>query len=84
MILDEARKEINNIDSEIVSLLERRFNVVLNVGQYKKENNLPVLDEEREKKVIKNCISKLNNKDFSKSVEEIYKQIMDSCKDLEK
>lgn len=83
MDLENARKEINKIDKEIVHLLERRLNVVMEIGKYKKENNLPVYDEEREKAVINNCLSYLENKKFSNSIEEIYKQIMDSSKLLE-
>lgn len=83
MILEEARKEINEIDKEIVKLLEKRFCTVLKVGQYKKENNLPVLDEKREARVIENCIDNLEDKIFSKQVEDIYRQVMNSCKELE-
>lgn len=84
MDLNNARTEINNIDEEIVHLLEKRFNIVIKIGQYKKENNIPVYDEEREKAVIKNCISYLINKGYSKGIEDIYRQIMNSSKELEK
>lgn len=84
MILEEFRKEINSIDEELVRLLERRFNVVLKIGQYKKENNLPIYDEDREKKVIENCVSRLENKNYSHHMETLYRHIMDTCKDLEK
>jgi chorismate mutase/prephenate dehydratase len=66
-----------------VYLLEKRLNVVMKIGEYKKENNIPVYDEDREKAVIKNCLNYLDNKQFSNSIEEIYKQIMDSSKLLE-
>lgn len=84
MYLNNARIEINNIDKEIVHLLEMRFNVVTEIGQYKKENNLSVYDEVREKTVVKNCISYLENKNYSKGIEDIYRQIMNSSKELEK
>lgn len=84
MELDKARIEINAIDKEMVKLLEKRFNLVLQIGQYKKDNNLPVYDAEREKKVIENCVNNLENKMYSKHIETIYKQIMNTCKELEK
>jgi len=83
MDLESARIEINKIDKEIVHLLEKRLNVVMEIGKYKKENNLPIYDEEREKLVISNCLNYLENKKYSNSIEEIYKQIMDSSKLLE-
>lgn len=84
MELDRARIEINAVDKEIVKLLEKRFNLVLQIGKYKKDNNLPVYDEDREKKVIENCENNLENNMYSKHIETIYKQIMNTCKELEK
>lgn len=84
MTMEEYRKEINSIDDELIKLLERRFNVVLKIGQYKKKNNLPIYDETREKMVIENCVNRLENKNYSRNIEEVYHQIMDTCKDLEK
>lgn len=83
MDLKNARIEINKIDKEIVNLLEKRFNIVLEIGRYKNENNIPVYDAEREKFVVKNCIEHLNNIDFSKQIKDIYEQIMNSSKELE-
>lgn len=83
MDLNNSRIEINKIDKEIVSLLEKRFNIVMEIGKYKKENSIPVYDEKREKVVIKNCIDYLNNRELSKQIEDIYMQIMNSSKELE-
>lgn len=83
MDLNNSRIEINKIDKEIVSLLEKRFNIVMEIGKYKKENRIPVYDEKREKVVIKNCIDYLNNRELSKQIEDIYMQIMNSSKELE-
>ena len=83
MELNKARTEINNIDKEIVNLLEKRFNIVNEIGCYKRKQNLPVYDENREKQVTKNCINFLENKDYSKCIDDIYFQIMRSCKDIQ-
>lgn len=83
MELDKARIEINNIDKEIVKLLERRFNIVNEIGSYKKEHNLPVYDEKREEQVINNCVNFLENKSYSRCIDDIYFQIMRSCKNIQ-
>lgn len=83
MDLNDARVEINSIDSEIVHLLEKRFNVVIEIGNYKKKNNIPVYDEKREQNVISNCVSYLEDEQYSKYILDIYKQIMNSCKELQ-
>lgn len=83
MDLNIIREEINKIDKELVLLLEKRFDIVMKVRYYKKQNNLPILDENREKTVIKNCINNLNNKDYSSQIEEIYKHIMSLSRQLQ-
>jgi monofunctional chorismate mutase len=51
--IEDLRKQIDKLDDQIVSLLSKRMKVVKNVGRLKKENNLPVLDNSRWKKIIK-------------------------------
>lgn len=82
--LDEIRTEINKVDKEIVNLLEKRFNLVLQVGQYKKVNNLPISNEEREKNVIEKCKETLTNDRFKDYLDKIYLEIIDTCKDIQK
>ncbi len=83
MDLNSVRIEINEIDKEIVACIEKRFNLAVEIGKYKKENNLPVYDEVREKKVIENCIGYLNNKNYASHIEDIYMQIMNLSKKLQ-
>ena len=84
MELDIARIEINNIDQEIVKLLEERFYLVNEIGLLKREQNLPIYDNAREKEVLDSCISLLENKEYSKYIYDIYLQIMKSCKEIQK
>lgn len=83
MELNKKRLEISNIDKEIVNLLEKRFDIVMELGRYKMEKNLPIYDELREQLVVENCISHLQNKEYSKCIDDIYFQIMRSCKDIQ-
>lgn len=83
MEINELRSEINEIDRKIVKLLEKRFDFVLQVGHYKKEKNLPIFDPERENMIIENCGSYLENKIYLKYLEQIYTEIMNSCKDIQ-
>ena len=69
------RKQINDIDEQIVNLLAKRMQVVEKIGQYKKENNLPPLDNSRWQKVIK------SKKGFMKK---IWKIIHDQALKVEK
>lgn len=76
MDLSECRKEIDNIDKELVKLFEKRMNVAINVAKYKIENNLPIFNEAREVEVIKKNVDRLNNKEYSKLTENFFNQLM--------
>ncbi|HOK49827.1 MAG TPA: chorismate mutase [Sedimentibacter sp.] len=80
MELKRFRKEIDKIDREIVKLLEKRFILVSDLGIYKKKQNLPVYDEAREKEVLESCRDMLENKEYSKYIDDIYLQIMEACR----
>ncbi len=82
--LNEIRNEINSVDENLVNLLEKRFDLVLKVGEYKAAQNLPVFDEAREKLVIEKCKGQLKNKKYSNYIETIYIQIMNTCKDIQR
>lgn len=51
-LLEEKRKEINQIDAEMAELFERRMKACYGVAEYKREHGLPVLDAAREAEVI--------------------------------
>lgn len=56
--LQESRKEIDSIDSEIVSLFERRMEVCKDVAEYKLRTGKAVLDRQRELDKIKTLKTK--------------------------
>ncbi len=49
--LADLRHEIDLIDKDLVSLLEKRAALVFSVGDFKQKNNLPAYDGAREKKI---------------------------------
>jgi len=51
--LEEYRRKIDRTDSEIVRLLAERMREVKKIGRLKRENSLPVIDEERERQVYR-------------------------------
>lgn len=77
--LDILRQEINEITQEMMILFERRLDVSKLIAKYKKENDLPIFQPEREKEIIerylKNVKYKEVGKDFLISLMEISKQI---------
>ena len=82
--LEEARKNINEIDAEIAKLFEKRMMAVEEVIAYKIENNLPIFDESREKEVLKRNVEKLNNEKLRVYYEEYLQMMMDISKKYQK
>ncbi len=50
--LDRMRKEIDMIDEEIMNILASRMKIAREIGLYKKENNMTILQNERWKEVL--------------------------------
>lgn len=75
LTLDELRSRISTLDWQIVQLLSERMKLARQIGHYKKENRLPLVDEQREKDVIHNiCLlphEGIDNKDLIRLYEEI-------------
>ncbi len=60
MDLAHARSEIDRIDTEMVRLFEERMKMACEVAEYKKANNLPVYDSQRERNVVNRLADKID------------------------
>ena len=56
--LGEIRTEIDKIDSELIELFKKRMDCAKAVGLYKKANNIPVLNQNRENEILDNVEAK--------------------------
>ena len=59
--LEESRIKIDEIDTKIIELFEERMTTVLEVIKYKIENNIPVLDSNREAAMLNKNLDKIKN-----------------------
>lgn len=50
--LTELRSQIDKLDDELLELLTRRMRVSRDIGQYKKEHNMPVLQARRYEELL--------------------------------
>ncbi len=83
MNLSECRKEIDNIDKELVELFERRMNVAIKVAEYKMKNNIPILNTTREAEVIEKNVNRLSNKEYSELTEKFFVNLMELSRSLQ-
>lgn len=58
--LEDLRLEITKIDLRIAELLIERFRRCKEIGKHKKENGLPLRDEQREEELTKRLSGKLS------------------------
>lgn len=83
MDLSDYRVEIDKIDKEMIKLFEKRMAAVKGVGEYKKEKNIPILNEERERQVIDKNLSmisddlKVEGKDFLEALMSVSRSYQD-------
>jgi len=82
--LEEARSIINDVDKKIIDLFKERMNASKMVAEYKKENNLPILDSSRETIIINKNIELLNDKNLEEYYLEVFKTILKVSKDYQK
>lgn len=50
--LSEIRKDIDKIDSQLLELFKARMDCAKEVGRYKKANDIPILNQQREDEIL--------------------------------
>ena len=74
MNLEQSRKTIDEIDSQLTKLFAERMSCAAEIAAYKKENNLPVLDAGRERQKLA-AISELVPDELENSARCLYSLI---------
>ena len=74
--LEMLRREIDEIDGQLVGLFERRMAVTARVGRYKQQSGLPVLDNHRQQEVLAGKAALLKDPALGPDVTMLYETIM--------
>ena len=76
--LDQLRKDIDLIDEELIHVLSSRMKVAREIGQYKKDHNLTILQSDRWMEVLQKFVEKANNNHLSEEfITKVIKAIHD-------
>jgi monofunctional chorismate mutase len=82
--IEELRKEINRLNTEIVEKLAQRVKVAKEIGAVKKRHGLPIVDRGREKRVIEQvkglALSLVLDAD---GTERVFREIIRLCTEAE-
>ena len=82
MNIEEARKDIDKIDDNIIELLAKRKNLIKEIASIKKELNKPIIDEEREQEIIERLKKISKEKDLDENfISSIYEIILNNSKE---
>jgi len=79
--LKNLRKHIDNIDDDLLEILKKRFDVVQEISEIKKESGLHIEDSVRQTEIIDRLHSKSDDKILYRHLEKIYSSIFDSAKE---
>ena len=80
--LEQLRGDIDAIDRQIVDLMKRRMETVAQVAEYKKANNMPVLDTSRERALLR-TVGQEAGEELADYVQSMYRTIMAASRSYE-
>lgn len=63
--MENLRKEIDRIDDEMLELFIKRMDIVKKIALEKKKESLSILNQDREKEILKRLTDKIDDKFLS-------------------
>lgn len=83
MDLTQLRKDIDEIDRQLVELYEQRMDICKRVAEYKIENHKSVFDKLRETEKLQKVCGLARKEENRKGVEELFTQLMSLSRKLQ-
>jgi chorismate mutase/prephenate dehydratase len=82
MNLDELRKQVDNVDKELIKLISHRVRLAEQIGEIKHALGRQVLDKKREEEVLTSIRRMVRQEGLSElEIEEIFRQIIVTSRD---
>lgn len=82
--LEQARINIDDIDTKIIELFEKRMDTVKDVIKFKIENNIPILDSNRETIMLEKNLNKISNEEYKKYYKTVLEGFLKASKEMQK
>ena len=80
--LDVIRKEISEINDEMLALFVKRMELSAQVAMYKKANGLPTLDRKREEAILQKVADNTGD-EFRQYAIQLFRTMMDLSKEYQ-
>ena len=81
--LQELRQQLDEVDSRIGELYEKRMSICEQVGEYKIQAGAKVLDRMREKEKLQDVAGMASSPFNKKGIQELYEQLMSMSRKLQ-
>lgn len=76
--INNLRNLIDSIDDQLLELINSRANLVKEIGELKKRNNLSVIDKKREAEIFETISKKAQEKGLDeKAIRKIWENLID-------
>lgn len=82
-ILGGHRKDIDEIDGQILSLLSRRQDVAAEIGKLKRDLGFEIMDHAREQEVLRRLVSNSNKNLSADAIRAIYSEIISAARSVQ-
>lgn len=82
--LEIAREIINDVDKQMIELFKKRMKAASLVAEYKKENNLPIVDSKREQELLSENLALLSDKELEAYYVIFFEGLLDASKTYQK
>lgn len=82
MGLDNLRKELDEIDNELIEVFKKRMDITKKIGRYKRVRDVPVRDRGRENEIIKRLEDQVEE-EYKFAVEPLYEKIFQLSKEYQ-
>ena len=76
MDLAEIRKEIDQIDVDLITLLEKRMALVSQVALYKRQTGKAVLDTQREQIILEKVANSVQEKQYEDTLVQTFPDLL--------
>ena len=82
--LEICRDLIDSIDNQIIELYVKRMEIVKEIIKFKIDNNLPILDQNREKIMLEKNLEKIKDDELKKYYKDVLEGFLKASKEMQK
>lgn len=84
MSIEDWRRKIDEIDSQLVQLFNERSKCAIEIGKIKHAQNLRVYDPEREREILRRIKSSNGGPLDDEGLQRLFERVIDECRRIER